>query len=174
MAEDSPTLRSACRPWDGPGSTVLLFFAFWMVIIGCATPDAPRTQAPALTDEHRTTEQLLRSEVRSWLGTPHRMGGMTRRGVDCSGLVVVLYDKLFSLKLPRTTSALMHAGQRVPRSQLAAGDLVFFKPGKKYRHVGIYLGQGDFAHTSTSRGVMISSVEEAFWKGCYLTGRRVL
>jgi probable lipoprotein NlpC len=58
---------------------------------------------------------MLRAEIQSWLGTPHRMGGMSRRGIDCSGLVVVLYDDLFDLRLPRTTTALMRRGRRVEK-----------------------------------------------------------
>jgi cell wall-associated NlpC family hydrolase len=102
------------------------------------------------------------------------MGGMSRRGIDCSGLVVVLYDDLFDLRLPRTTTALMHAGRRVEKENLAAGDLLFFKPRTKVHHVGIYLGQGKFVHTSTSNGVMVSLMNDDFWRRCYLTGRRLL
>jgi cell wall-associated NlpC family hydrolase len=56
---------------------------------------------------------------------------------------------------------------------LMSGDLVFFKPGYKSRHVGIYLGQGEFAHASTSKGVIISRLDDRFWRQCYVTGRRV-
>ena len=68
----------------------------------------------------------------------------------------------------------MHTGRRVDRTQLAAGDLLFFKPRTKVNHVGIYLGQGEFVHTSSSNGVMVSRLHDDFWRRCYLTGRRLL
>ncbi|HSO19427.1 MAG TPA: NlpC/P60 family protein, partial [Desulfosarcina sp.] len=110
----------------------------------------------------------------SWLGTPHRLGGMNRRGIDCSGLVVVLYDDLFDRRLPRTTRGLMRTGRPVGRNDLSGGDLVFFKPAGKSHHVGVYLGGGEFVHTSTTYGVTISRMDDDFWRRCYLTGRRLL
>ena len=117
---------------------------------------------------------MLRTAIQPWLGTPHRMGGLSRRGIDCSGLVVVLYDDLFDMRLPRTTTALMRKGRRMEKRNLAAGDLVFFKPATKFHHVGIYLGHGEFVHTSTSSGVMLSRMDDDFWRQCYLTSRRLL
>ena len=118
--------------------------------------------------------RALRAEIQSWLGTRHRLGGGSRRGIDCSGLVVVVYETLFDLKLPRTTADLIHFGQRVDKKNLVGGDLVFFKPGYKSRHVGIYLGGGEFAHASSSQGVVISRLDDGFWRQCYVVGRRVL
>jgi cell wall-associated NlpC family hydrolase len=99
---------------------------------------------------------------------------MSRRGIDCSGLVVVVYDALFDLQLPRTTADLIHAGQGVKKKNLTSGDLIFFKPEHKKRHVGIYLGRGEFAHASSSKGVMISRLDNTYWGRYYVTGRRVL
>ena len=147
-----------------------------LMFFGCATtvvPD-PDPEPVAPLPASQKPEQRLRKEIRSWLGTPHRMGGMSQRGIDCSGLVVILYDDLFDMRLPRTTRALMRTGRRVDRNKLAAGDLVFFKPATKYHHVGIYLGHGEFVHTSTTRGVMISRIDDDFWHRCYLAGRRLL
>jgi probable lipoprotein NlpC len=141
---------------------------------GCATT-AGSDPEPTLSRVGRARpSQMLRAEIQSWLGTPHRMGGLSRRGIDCSGLVVVLYDDLFGMRLPRTTTALMRRGRRVEKRHLTAGDLVFFKPTAKFYHVGIYLGQGEFVHTSTSNGVMLSRIDDFFWRQCYLTSRRLL
>lgn len=119
-------------------------------------------------------EQRLRAEIRTWEGTPHRMGGLSRRGIDCSGFIHVLYDRLFDLQLPRTTTHQVRAGERVPVEALQAGDLVFFQPGQKTNHVGIYLSGGTFAHVSSSRGVMLSHLDERYWRRAYWTARRVL
>jgi len=145
---------------------------------GCAATKDPESQKiprqVSVSDNHPSTEQILRTGIRPWLGTPHHMGGMSRRGTDCSGLAVSLYRDLFGIQLPRTTQAQMHSGRWVDHSQLSPGDLVFFKPTNKYRHVGIYLGRGEFVHASTRKGVMISRLEDDFWRNCYLTARRLM
>lgn len=173
MSETVFAHRPVIQLFNRLGPICLFSIFLLLTASGCVTPTANRRQPVQSGVDKMSAEQMLRTEVRSWMGTPHRMGGMTRRGIDCSGLVVVVYDKLFDLPLPRTTTALMQTGQRVKKKNLVAGDLVFFKPGYKNRHVGIYLGCDEFAHTSTSRGVMISRMDENFWDACYLTGRRV-
>ena len=145
-----------------------------IIIGGCAAAPPSPSQTGIAEAENRQIVQALRSEIQSWLGTPHRLGGINHRGIDCSGLVVVVYDTLFDLQLPRTTGDLIRIGQPVDREHLMGGDLVFFMPGYKSRHVGIYLGNGEFAHASTSSGVIISRLDDGFWRGCYVTGRRVL
>jgi cell wall-associated NlpC family hydrolase len=156
-----------------PGGVLVLLML--LLTFGCATTPSPST-VPVPSPAESTSsepEQMLRAEIESWLGTAHRMGGMSRGGIDCSGLVVRLYADLFDIRLPRTTRDLLRVGRPVRSTDLTAGDLVFFKPTAKYRHVGIYLNHGEFVHASTTHGVMISRMDEAFWRRCYLTGRRV-
>lgn len=119
-------------------------------------------------------EQQLRVAADRWRGTPHRMGGSDRRGVDCSGLVQRMYQDLFGIQLPRTARQQSARGVRIKRSKLKPGDLVFFKPPGKLDHVGIYLGRGDFVHTSSRRGVTVSRLEASYWKKHYWTARRIL
>lgn len=157
-----------------PGVVILLLIFLSLLGSGCATTAVPDSERTLSRAGGTRLEQMLRDEIMSWLGTPHRMGGMSRRGIDCSGLVVVLYEDLFLLRLPRTTSALMRTGNRIDKKHLTAGDLVFFKPTAKFQHVGIYLGDGEFVHTSSRYGVMISQMADKFWRQCYLTGRRLL
>jgi cell wall-associated NlpC family hydrolase len=153
---------------------LLLLIAMPILALGCATTgDLDPKPIPSWAGGHRS-ERVLRAGIRPWLGTPHRMGGMSRRGIDCSGLVVVLYDDLFDMQLPRTTTGLMRTGRRVDKESLTAGDLLFFKPRTKVHHVGIYLGQGEFVHTSSRSGVTVSRMNDDFWRRCYLTGRRLL
>jgi len=104
-------------------------------------------------------EQRLRAKTARWRGTPHRMGGNDRCGVDCSGLVQRMYMDLFGIQLPRTAQQQSGRGLRVKRSELKPGDLVFFNLPKKKKldHVGIYLGRGDFVHTSSKKGETASS-----------------
>lgn len=115
-------------------------------------------------------------EVADWLGTPYRMGGTTRRGVDCSGFVQQIVDAAYGQKLRRTTREQMdHSGRRIARRQLREGDLVFFSTARSRRrpdHVGIYLKDGRFAHASSSRGVCLSSLDEDYWDQCFLQAVR--
>jgi cell wall-associated NlpC family hydrolase len=129
---------------------------------------------PTTAGDLGNLERRLRAEVAQWLGTPHRMGGATRRGVDCSGFVQRLYREMFGRRIPRSTALQVQSGRPVGESQLCCGDLVFFKVPGKGRHVGIYLGEAQFAHASTSRGVTVSSLEERYWRRAYWTARRYL
>ncbi|WP_168709180.1 C40 family peptidase [Halomonas borealis] len=118
--------------------------------------------------------QALLAEHERWLGTPYRLGGETRRGVDCSALVQRVFAEAFDLNLPRTTTQQVHEGKSVPREALRPGDLVFFQPPGYYQHVGIYVGQGRFLHASTSRGVKLSSLDNRYWRNYYWQARRPL
>ncbi len=116
----------------------------------------------------------------TYLGTKHRMGGMSKKGIDCSGLVVMSY-KSIELALPRTTSGQMNAGKPVKITELQVGDLVFFTypGGQKVTHVGIVKevrGPKDviFIHTSSSKGVRDDNVFDNYWRSNFLGARRVL
>lgn len=129
--------------------------------------------APA-AKESKGLEVSLRSGIDDWLGVPHVYGGTTRSGVDCSGFVFRIYSDLLGVELPRTTEQQKDEGRSVLRTSLQAGDLVFFKPDPKTRHVGIMLNSREFAHASGSRGVMISEIDEPYWRSRYWLARRVL
>jgi cell wall-associated NlpC family hydrolase len=130
------------------------------------------SQSAATANDLRLVEQRLRSTVQQWKGTPHRLGGSSRRGVDCSGFVHRLYWDIFDQQIPRSTALLVKSGRTIGKNQLRSGDLVFFKVPYKGRHVGIYLSRSEFAHASTTKGVTISSLEDHYWRRCYWTARR--
>ena len=123
---------------------------------------------------HDRLEERLRAAVSQWEGTPHHMGGNSRNGIDCSGFVRRLYLDIFNYKIPRSTQLQVQAGRTVQHTQLRSGDLVFFTPPDKKKHVGIYLGHMEFAHASTSKGVMISNLGDRYWMQCYWTARRYI
>jgi len=108
-----------------------------------------------------------------WRGTPYRLGGMSKRGIDCSAFVYLAYKELWGETIPRTTSEQLNSGAEVSKDRLKAGDLVFFKTGWTTRHVGIYLSDSKFLHASTSQGVMISTLENSYWKRKYWLSRRL-
>lgn len=121
----------------------------------------------------RSARFLLDKQLAQWQGVPYKNGGMTRKGVDCSGFVYLTYLDRFGLAIPRTTEYQSQVGTSISRSQLQAGNLVFFKTGFKVRHVGIYLANNQFVHASTSKGVMISSLNGYYWKDKYWQARRI-
>jgi cell wall-associated NlpC family hydrolase len=139
-----------------------------------AAPE-PQAALPATTaDGSSPVEQRIRTEVLQWEGTRHRLGGTSRQGIDCSGFVQRLYRDIFDRRIPRTTAMQVKSGRPVDQAQLRTGDLVFFKVPYKGRHVGIYLGKAEFAHASTSQGVIVSSLEDPYWRQTYWTARRYL
>jgi len=89
--------------------------------------------------------------VKSFLGAPYRFGGDSLRGLDCSAFVRRIYQ-IFDVHLPRTAYEQAQVGMRVDRSELREGDLVFFNTCRPYGHVGIYIGNNQFIHASSSRG----------------------
>lgn len=129
---------------------------------------APANSA-ALKDSSQALD-LLYQQHDVWQGTPYRLGGQSRTGIDCSAFVQRTYRDLFGIALPRTTEQQVYVGNTIAKSELRAGDLVFFRNGN---HVGIYLEQDKFLHASTRLGVTISSMENIYWSRKYWRSIRV-
>jgi lipoprotein Spr/probable lipoprotein NlpC len=148
-----------------------------LLLTGCGAASATLTPPTYDADESVTysdTRVLLRAAERAWHGTPYRYGGTTRTGIDCSAFVQTVYGDVFGIDLPRATAEQVHEGEKIDAGNLRPGDLVFFKTRPRTRHVGIYLGEGEFAHASTSQGVMISHLGDAYWRSRFWTSRRIL
>ncbi len=122
----------------------------------------------------KTRNQSLSDFVKDWEGTPHRMGGNTKKGVDCSGFVIQAYLQVYDEEfISRRAEDIFGETKPVKREKLQEGDLVFFKiSGRRISHVGIYLADDNFAHTSSSRGVMVSNLNEAYWDKRFFMGGR--
>jgi cell wall-associated NlpC family hydrolase len=110
-----------------------------------------------------------------FLGVKYRWGGTSReQGMDCSGFVKAVYA-LCGIDLPRTSSDQYRQGRPVDRSELTAGDLVFFGFNQRVNHVGIYLGEGKFIHAPRTREtIRIASLEEQSALRRFLGARRLL
>jgi len=119
--------------------------------------------------------QTLLKRALALLGTPYRWGGTGTNGFDCSGLVGYVFKTALGVELPRVSRDMANTGQRIDRSSLTAGDIVFFKiHGKRVDHVGIYVGNGQFLHApSTGKDVMVSRLDQGYWSGKFMEARRV-
>jgi lipoprotein Spr len=152
------------------------FLVFILLLSACSSAPNRDINNPsekgALNNAAAVKSQLMQLH-KEWKGTPYRFGGMSKRGIDCSGFVAVGFKDKFGITLPRTTDEQRIIGQSVSKSQLREGDLVFFKTGWSTRHVGIYIGNHQFLHASTSQGVMISSLNNSYWKQKYWLARRL-
>ncbi len=125
-----------------------------------------------LSDTHKI-KQILNQQYKDWEHVQHRMGGTSKKGIDCSGLVYRTYRSKFGIDMPRSTEYQSEVGQSIQQDKLRAGDMVFFKTGIFTRHVGMYVDKGNFLHASKSKGVMVSNLKNPYWKSAYWKAQRV-
>jgi cell wall-associated NlpC family hydrolase len=164
----------------GPLGRVLKYLLLFGALAGCGGVQEPVGSEPVyyrgervnLSDSRRV-RAILYDQLREWQGVRYREGGLSKRGVDCSGFVYLTYLQRFGIRLPRTTRGQAAVGYRISRNQLRPGDLVFFNTGWKTGHVGIYAGDRRFIHASTSNGVMASSLTNPYWSRAYWKAVRV-
>ena len=126
-------------------------------------------------------EKLINADlytfIDNWWGTPYRMGGSTLKGVDCSAFTQTLMSAIYNLSVPRTAVAQKSYCIPIDFNELKEGDMVFFNTSRKANvitHVGIYLQDDQFVHASSSSGVMISSLHEAYWSKRFKGAGRVI
>ncbi len=120
------------------------------------------------------------SKAKSFEGTRYKYGGTTKRGMDCSGLIYTAFLEE-DIAVPRTSRAMSLEGERLYIKQVNPGDLLFFETNKNRKvinHVGLVVERERdniyFIHSSTSRGVIISSLSEPYWNGAFVMARRIL
>ena len=101
--------------------------------------------------------------IDDWYGTPYRLGGTTKKGVDCSAFSQFLFASVYGLSIPRTAREQYSLTNRISRTELKEGDLIFFNTRGSISHVGVYLQNNKFVHASTSGGVMISDIFDEYW-----------
>lgn len=164
---------------------VLVALLLPLLLVGCGSPGS-RSREPAvgshrdpvlsgrisLSDREATRAALLEQYL-DWAGVPYRYGGNARDGMDCSGFIQLTYLQRFGIVLPRDTAGQRHAGRVVGNSRLHPGDLVFFDTSEREHHVGIYIGKGQFLHVSTRAGVMLSRLDDGYWRRRYTSAVRV-
>lgn len=153
------------------------------ILSSCRT-SAPRLDYQALArasillgvDINLEDNHKLYLEAADWIGAPYRGGGDSKKGTDCSGLVYQIYKKVYRIQVPRNSEELKDKSYKVAKRNLKEGDLVFFSSSrsrKKVAHVGIYLKNGRFIHSSTSRGVIVSRLGEDYYSRHWISGGRM-
>ncbi|ASK31405.1 hydrolase Nlp/P60 [Chryseobacterium sp. T16E-39] len=129
--------------------------------------------------KHNKTIDNILNEAQTYLGTPYRYGGTTRNGIDCSAFVLSVFGAAAGLSLPRVAASQSQEGERIEKEDLQKGDLIFFSHGRRISHVGIVEsvsedGEIKFIHAATSKGVMISSLNDSYWAPKFRFAKRVI
>ena len=133
------------------------------------------TRLGDVTEKNRKKEKFL-EEIVSYLNTPYRYGGESRSGIDCSAFTQKVYGNSLNVNLPRTAREQYKRWEIFKnKNELKFGDLVYFNTSARYYpgHVGIYLDDNLFAHASSSRGVIVSSLNNIYYASKFIGANRV-
>ncbi|MCF2875262.1 MULTISPECIES: C40 family peptidase [unclassified Tenacibaculum] len=129
-------------------------------------------------EEKSKVEELI-TLANSYKGVAYRAGGVTKSGMDCSGLVTTVF-KAFDKKLPRSSASMSKKGKEVSLSDVKKGDLLFFDISRLkggINHVGLVVSVNNndiqFIHSTSSKGVIVSSMKESYWKKEFVKAKRV-
>jgi len=143
-----------------------------LTLVGCVgntTKPTTSTQVKSsvtILSLQQAEEQLL-GYYTLWEGTPYLFGGNSDEGIDCSAFVRNAYQSVFGLDVPRTTLAQAEIGENIAKADLIPGDLVLFKTSRSTRHVGVVVQGNKFMHVSTKKGVIVSSLDNVYWRKKY-------
>jgi hypothetical protein len=162
----------------------ILLWCLALMFFGCVTSRHIETKQDKEVykvlglNKERKDNFALYKEAGSWLHVPHVYGGASRKGTDCSFLVYTIYKTVYGKILERNSAGMLNTNcKRISKKQLKEGDLIFFntigKPESHINHVGIYLKDNKFLHTSTSRGVIVSDLDEDYYRKTWVCGGRV-
>lgn len=153
------------------------FLSFLLVLTGCVSNSTKiqtteASESSTLHPLHKIEKDLL-GFYSDWEGTPYRLGGNSRNGIDCSAFVQNAYRSVFEMDVPRTTLGQAKLGKSIKKSDVLPGDLVLFKTSRSARHVGVVVNGNKFMHVSEKRGVMISALDNIYWRKKYWKAVRV-
>jgi len=151
---------------------ILLLFTLLLIVTSC------KTSSPTTSSNNKLAEKII-ADATSKIGSPYRFGGTTNAGYDCSGLVFTSFKK-YDLSLPRTSKEMAKEGKIINKSNAQKGDLIFFKTGgsSQINHVGLIVDVNrddiKFVHSSTKKGVIISSITEDYYQKSFVQINRIL
>ena len=176
-------------------SVLLLLISILMISCGTSRPTRKYSyKKPATSNRSANLKKLnsaysgnisgtrasILDNAENYLGTPYKYAGTTPAGFDCSGLVCKVFDEE-KIQMPRRSSDQARQGRSINVSEARPGDLLFFATagGSAVTHVGIVHdiksgGEVTFIHSSTTKGVIISSLNEAYWNKAFLFAKSVL
>ena len=175
-------------------SVLVILFSIILVSCGASKPVKKYSYKKPATSQKANLKKLsstysgnvsgtrasVLDDAENYLGTPYKYAGNTKAGFDCSGLVCKVFDEN-KLQMPRRSADQAKQGRSISVSEAKPGDLLFFATagGSSVTHVGIVhdimnSGEVTFIHASTSKGVIISSLNEAYWNKAFLFARSVL
>ena len=137
------------------------------------TPSSSKAQTANIHNPAQVKSALY-VQLKHWRGVRYKEGGLSKKGIDCSGFIHVTFRDRFGMKVPRSTELLEQVGKPIATKHLKPGDLVFFKTGIAKHHVGIYVENGKFIHASTSKGVMLSDMKNVYWSKHYWKSVRIV
>jgi lipoprotein Spr/probable lipoprotein NlpC len=172
-----------------------IFFVFPLIALACSLSACSRFKSASIEKQGLSAEdrafystyskkfgirftgtenkQLIKA-IDAWMGVPYQLGGCSKNGIDCSCFVQSVYADVYGIALRRSSNEMFGDVRTVAAKDLKEGDLLFLsKPGKKISHVGIYLKDKKFAHVTTARGVVISSLQEDYYQKYFHAGGRV-
>jgi len=153
---------------------LVIVLSLLLALTACSTKQKNIKKESYKPQTNNAITNALYLEYQKWYGTPHKLGGITKDGLDCSSLIQIIYRDTFNIKLPRTTKEQAKVGYLISKKSTIVGDLVFFKIGYNSRHAGIIIEGDKFIHTSQKNGVSISNLNNPYWKSKYWQSRRVL
>ena len=169
-------LPSETKP-TGFKATVATFAKKIMKPVGLATEFCSSLQFKYAQLLNRNVELVTNTSligfIDEWWGTKYRFGGTTKKGIDCSSFTGLLMGSVFGFTLPRTARQQYAACSKLKKDDMLEGDLVFFNTRGGVSHVGIYLGDGFFVHSSSSAGVTINSLNENYYSRKFIGGGRI-
>ncbi len=120
-----------------------------------------------------TKKNIFVDFFNEWKNVDYKMGGTSKKGIDCSAFTQRFYKDKLNMSISRSTLTQVKEGVKVDKSKLVLGDLVFFKTSRTARHVGIYVGNGSFMHASI-KGITVTKLDKPFYKKTYWTSRRIV
>lgn len=151
---------------------ILLLFILFILATSC------KTSSSTTSSNNKLAEKII-DDATNKIGSPYRFGGTTNAGYDCSGLVFTSFKK-YDLSLPRTSKEMAKEGKIISKSNAQKGDLIFFKTGgsSQINHVGLIVDVNrddiKFVHSSTKKGVIISSITEDYYQKSFVQINRIL
>ena len=153
------------------------YFYFFLLVFSIFSCTSTK-QVVKINNQHLKATKIV-NNANKFLGTKYKFGGTTRKGMDCSGLVYTAF-KQENILLPRVSRDMAMQGKTISLNQVKKGDLLFFITGKKNRisHVGLVTNIKNneifFIHASSKRGVIISSLNEKYYKTRFVKAKRIL